>query len=76
MALRLKASLTRTACAAILWSVAIAAFAQAYPTKPIRIFVPFAAGGPVDLVGRVRTEKLTVYFRQPLVIDNRGIAAK
>lgn len=59
-------------CAAALGSVATTASAQAYPGKLIRIIVPFAAGGPVDLVGRVLTEKLTVYLRQPLVIDNRG----
>jgi tripartite-type tricarboxylate transporter receptor subunit TctC len=46
--------------------------AQTYPSKPIRIIVPFAPGGPTDLVGRVLTDKLTVYLRQPLVLDNRG----
>lgn len=45
---------------------------QPYPSKPIRIIVPFAPGGPVDLVGRVLIEKLTVYLHQPIVIDNRG----
>jgi tripartite-type tricarboxylate transporter receptor subunit TctC len=52
--------------------VALPGMAQTYPAKPIRIIVPFAPGGPTDLVGRVLTDKLTVYLRQPLVIDNRG----
>jgi tripartite-type tricarboxylate transporter receptor subunit TctC len=43
-----------------------------YPTKPIRIVVPFAAGGPVDLVGRLLIQKLTPAMGQPLVLDNRG----
>lgn len=59
-------------CTVALLSLATTASAQAYPAKLIRIIVPFAAGGPVDLVGRVLTEKLTGYLRQPLVIDNRG----
>lgn len=65
-------AIAAAACAAALASFATTASAQAYPTKPIRIIVPFAAGGPVDLVGRVLMQKLTVYLRQPLVIDNRG----
>lgn len=72
MALNRCAFVRALAAAAVLASAAGPACAQAYPAKPIRIIVPFAAGGPVDLVGRVLAEKLTVYLRQPLVIDNRG----
>ncbi|MGZ8231891.1 MAG: Bug family tripartite tricarboxylate transporter substrate binding protein [Burkholderiales bacterium] len=61
-----------SACAVALGSAAFDASAQAYPAKPIRIIVPFAAGGPTDLVGRALTDKLTVYMRQPFVFDNRG----
>jgi tripartite-type tricarboxylate transporter receptor subunit TctC len=60
------------AWAAISAFVAPHAYAQTFPAKPIRIIVPFAAGGPVDLVGRVLSDKLTLYLRQPIVIDNRG----
>ena len=60
------------ACAAAAATIARQASAQTYPAKPIRIIVPFAAGGPVDLVGRVLGDKLAIYLRQPLVIDNRG----
>lgn len=59
-------------CALTAGAIAWEASAQPYPAKPIRVIVPFAAGGPVDLVGRVLTDKLTTYVRQPFVIDNRG----
>lgn len=45
--------------------------AQEYPTKPIRVVVPYAAGGVSDLVARIVGEKLTQYWGQQIVIDNR-----
>ena len=45
---------------------------KGYPAKPIRIVVPFAAGGPVDVVGRNLIQRLTVSMGQPFVLDNRG----
>jgi tripartite-type tricarboxylate transporter receptor subunit TctC len=48
-----------------------AATAQTYPSKPITMIVPFAAGGPLDFVARSLSERLTAGLGQPIVIDNR-----
>lgn len=47
------------------------AFAQAFPTKPVLIVVPFSAGGTLDAVARVVGGKLADYLGQPVVIENR-----
>jgi tripartite-type tricarboxylate transporter receptor subunit TctC len=46
--------------------------APAFPNRPIRIFVPFAAGGTTDILARALGERLAVALGQPVVIDNRG----
>lgn len=46
--------------------------AQDYPSKPIKLIVPFAAGGPADTVARVFGERLSQVAGQPVVIENRG----
>ena len=45
--------------------------AQAWPTKPIKLIVPFPAGGPTDLVARAAGDILRNAFGQPVIIDNR-----
>src|SRR5450631_57304 len=57
--------------AAVATAVPAAAVAQAYPTKPIRLVVPFPAGGSLDVVARAIAQKLTEAWGQPVIIDNR-----
>ena len=45
---------------------------QAYPTKPVRLVVPFPPGGAVDVIGRIVTSRLSERLGQQVVIDNRG----
>lgn len=49
-----------------------AAVAQDFPTKPVRVIVPFAAGGATDIVTRVVSQKLTEIWGQTIVVDNRA----
>ena len=51
------------------------AVAQSYPERPIRLVIPFAAGGPNDLLGRPLAEKMSDALGQPIVIENKGGAA-
>lgn len=51
------------------------AFAQTYPAKPVRMIVPWPAGGTTDILGRVIGQKLNEMWGQPVVIENRGGAA-
>lgn len=65
------------ACAALAASVlaAAAAHAQDYPNKPIRVIVPYAAGGMTDVVARVIGQKLGERLGQPVVVENKPGAA-
>ena len=55
--------------------VGSAAFAQAWPQKPIKIIVPYPPGGTSDIVARLVGEKIGARLGQPFVIDNRpGVA--
>ena len=49
--------------------------AQSYPSRPIKLIVPYPAGGNTDIVARVFSQKLAERLGQPVVIDNRGGAA-
>ena len=60
-------------CALLLAASQAQVFAQtAWPTKPIKIIVPFAAGGPGDVLGRTLAFELANAFGQPFIVDNRA----
>ena len=58
--------------AAAALSVASLAQAQGWPAKPIRLIVPYAAGGPTDVVARLVAKKVEDTIGQPIVVDNRA----
>jgi tripartite-type tricarboxylate transporter receptor subunit TctC len=59
-----------TASATALPAVSRMAGAQAYPTRPVRLLVGFAPGGPNDIVARLMGERLSAVWGKPVVIDN------
>src|SRR5712671_1964966 len=56
--------------AAVIFSTA--GFAQSYPSKPIRLIVPFPPGGPADIFGRALGSGMSERLGQPVVIENIG----
>jgi len=50
----------------------VPANAQNYPTRPIKVVVPFPPGGPTDGMARIISERLGAVLGQPIVIENRG----
>src|SRR6187402_3419952 len=48
------------------------ASAQDFPTKPIKLIVPFPAGGPNDIIARVVGQRMSELVKQPIVIENRS----
>jgi tripartite-type tricarboxylate transporter receptor subunit TctC len=65
------AYLRRVVVACVLGASAVLSWAQPYPQKPIRVIVPFAPGGNVDVTARVVGAAMTKVLGQPLVIENR-----
>jgi tripartite-type tricarboxylate transporter receptor subunit TctC len=64
-------SLCKRLAAALGLLVTVAAHAQGFPDRPITIVVPYAAGGPTDIVARLVGQKLSVQMGQPVIVDNR-----
>src|SRR5688500_14249710 len=44
---------------------------ESFPSRPVRLVVPFAAGGPTDILGRLYAEKLTSHWGQQVIVDSR-----
>ena len=62
----------RNAVLGLAIALALAALAQdVYPSKAVRIIVPYPAGGPADLLPRVVGEKLSQKWRQPVIVENK-----
>ena len=57
---------------ALLACAAGSGHAQSFPAKPVRIIVPFPAGGGSDIVGRIMAARLTEQMKQQVIVDNRG----
>src|SRR5262245_25983491 len=52
-------------------ALAVPAAAQGFPDKPVKLIVPFPAGGPIDTMARFVAPRLSVHLGQPVVIENR-----
>jgi len=63
------------ACSLVTTAAAFTAHAQEYPAKPVRVVIPWPAGGSNDVVGRLVAHKLSENLKQQFVVDNRGGAA-
>jgi tripartite-type tricarboxylate transporter receptor subunit TctC len=57
--------------AALLLAASTSAFAQSWPQRPVKVVVPFAAGGNIDLMGRLAASRLSEAFGQQFVVENR-----
>ena len=68
--LRSRIFLSLVPCVLSLWNVC--AFAQTFPSKPVRLIIPFGAGGPSDFLARSVGQKLGETWGQQVLMDNRG----
>ncbi|MDO8597889.1 MAG: tripartite tricarboxylate transporter substrate-binding protein, partial [Sulfuricaulis sp.] len=69
---RSRAAALRLACIVVAAAMfASGAIAQSYPAKPIRLVVPYAPGGAVDIIARATAQELTKRVGQQIIVDNR-----
>ncbi len=66
----MKTGMTRRIIAAIAAAAALGAFAQGYPSRPISMIVPFAAGGPTDTIARIMAERMGRTLGTTIVVEN------
>lgn len=66
----MKPSWIRAALAAALAALSLGALAQDYPTRPVTVIVPFAAGGPTDTIARIMGERMGRALGQTVVVEN------
>jgi tripartite-type tricarboxylate transporter receptor subunit TctC len=71
LAMRAMTEISRTLLGLAAMAVTAAAIAQTYPSKPLRLVLPYPPGGVVDFIGRTLGQRLSDQFGQPVVADNR-----
>ena len=64
-------NISRIALGLLAGSLALPVGAQTYPSKPVRVIIPFSAGGAADVPGRIVTQRLSDAFKQQVLVDNR-----
>ena len=63
--------IARLLAAACVLALAVPAHAQEFPSRPVKIVAPFAAGGSADLIPRIVGERLSAMWGQPVIVENR-----
>lgn len=67
-----RSAFLKTVAAAVLLSATAGAWAQAYPSRPVKVIIPFPPGGTLDAVGRMLAQKMSESTGQTFVVENRA----